>query len=193
MAGAAMRRSIHHSAGNYCVTVRVTWVVCVSVPDVAVTVSGTLFVAGVLLLFTTLAHPASMTPVTSSIDNATMAAQRLSCGVRRIWTPAYSPPNSAASQRPSKGWRSGDHGLSIGEVGGAAPPAVLVIVKVVVAGLPFGVIFAGLNSAVLFAGKPDTLKETALANPSVVGATVIWIIACCPALIVVAPDGPLTE
>src|SRR5260370_3680020 len=106
---------------------------------------------------------------------------------------AESPASIAASAKAGEGRKRGDTGGSRGANGGAAPRAVVMIVNVVVAAAPPGVTVVELNVAVECAGKPATVKETALVNPSArdVGVTVITIIACCPALTGVLA-GPLT-
>src|SRR5260370_18476326 len=106
---------------------------------------------------------------------------------------AESPASIAASAKAGEGRKRGDTGGSRGANGGAAPRAVVMIVNVVVAAAPPGVTVVELKVAVECAGKPATVKETALVNPSArdVGVTVIKIIACCPALTGVLA-GPLT-
>jgi len=89
--------------------------------------------------------------------------------------------------------RSGAVGGSIGTAGGISLLAVVVIVKVVVTAFVPGVTEVGLNTAVVRFGKPVTAKLlTAFAKPLADGVTVIVIIACCPALTVVAVEGALT-
>jgi hypothetical protein len=56
------------------VTVRVTWVVWVSVPEVAVMVTGTLFDGVPPPLVKPTAHPPSRVPVASSSDKDAEAA-----------------------------------------------------------------------------------------------------------------------
>ena len=52
---------------------------------------------------------------------------------------------------------------------------------------------AGLNvGGPECAGKPLTLKVTAFVKPLAVGVTVIWIVACWPALTEGGVAGPLT-
>ena len=55
-------------------TVRVTWVVCVSDPEVAVIVTGTVFDGVPPPLVKPTAHPPSRVPVTSSNDKDARAA-----------------------------------------------------------------------------------------------------------------------
>src|SRR4029077_2421827 len=101
----------------------------------------------------------------------------------------------AASHKAGKSRKSGDTGGSTGDDGGAAPRAVVMIVSVCVAVALRGVTMtvAGLNDAMVCAGKPATMNETEFVNPSgtLVGVTVMVIMACFPAMTVVLA-GPLT-
>lgn len=81
----------------------------------------------------------------------------------------------------------------MGAAGGTAPPAVVGIVRVAVAGEEPGVTEVGLNAGgPECAGRPLTLKVTAFVKPRAVGVTVIWIVAGWPALTEGGAAGPVT-
>jgi hypothetical protein len=89
--------------------------------------------------------------------------------------------------------RTGDVGLSIGDDGGTALFASVVMVNVVVTVALPGMTVAGLNANVVRIGKPVTAKEIGVVDvkPFAVGVTVTVIVAWLPALTVVVA-GALT-
>ena len=113
---------------------------CDNVPEVAVTVR----VEVPLGVPPELAQPAKIAAVRKSASG-TMAAERRSCGIRRIAKAAYSARSSAANEKPNRGRSNGVEGGFTGEDGGATLPPLVVIVRVTVVCVFPGVTVTGMN------------------------------------------------